>query len=264
MKETTFMPQLHDLKGKTALVTGGGSGLGRGMALALAAAGADVAIADINVDRGSAVAQEILTAGVRSLFVETDVSRKDQAARMVRHTVSTFGGLDIAVNCAGVPGTRLPSAELIEEQDARRLFDIMLFGVFFCCQEEGKWMISRKTGRIINVSSISGCIVNKGMVGTAPYNAIKAGVIHLSRGLAMDWAKYQVTVNTISPGYMRTPATAEVLAIPERQQTYIAQIPLGRFGVPEDLTGAVLFLASDLSGYVTGQNLVVDGGVTVW
>ncbi len=255
---------INDLEGKAALVTGGGSGLGRGMARALASAGVKVAIADVNQETGNAVAREIAESGGKAVFVQVDVAQRTQVSRMVGRTVEAFGRLDVAVNCAGVVGTRLPSAELIEEKDARRLFDIMLFGVFFCCQEEGRQMIGQRSGRIVNISSISGCIVNKGMKGTAPYNAVKAGVIHMSRGLAMDWAQYGITVNTISPGYMRTPATAETLAIPERRDTYMSQIPLGRFGVPEDLAGAVLFLASDLSGYVTGQNIVVDGGVTVW
>ncbi len=253
-----------NLEDKSAIVTGGGSGLGRGMAMALAGAGARIAVADINSEAGNTVVREIVESGGRALYVPVDVAQRQQANRMVAQTVEAFGSLDVAVNCAGVVGTRLPSAELIEEKDARRLFDIMLFGVFFCCQEEGRQMIEQRRGRIINISSISGCIINKGMTGTAPYNAIKAGVIHMSRGLAMDWARHGITVNTISPGYMRTPATAEVLAIPERRETYMSQIPVGRFGVPEDLAGAVLFLASDLSSYVTGQNIVVDGGVTVW
>jgi 2-dehydro-3-deoxy-D-gluconate 5-dehydrogenase len=259
--EDLVMGTLND---KVALVTGGGSGLGRGMALALARAGAIVVIVDINAEKGASTARDICKDGRRSLFVDADIAKKADAARMVRLAVEAYGSLDIAINSAGVPGTRLPSAELIEEKDARRLFDIMLFGTFFCCQEEAKQMIRQKGGRIINIASISGCIVNKGMVGTAPYNALKAGIIHMSRGLAMDWDKHNIMVNTISPGYMLTPATEDVLAIPERHDTYLAQIPMSRFGVPEDLAGAVLFLSSALSGYVTGQNVVVDGGVTVW
>jgi NAD(P)-dependent dehydrogenase (short-subunit alcohol dehydrogenase family) len=253
-----------DLENKVAVVTGGASGLGNAIALALSKAGAAVAIADINAEKGEAAASAIRAAGGRSIFAEVDVAMRTSVKAMVQRVMDSFGRLDIAINGAGAPGMRLPSAELIEEKDARRLFDIMLFGVFFCCQEEAKPMIRQKNGRIINIASISGCIVNKGMTGTAPYNAIKAGVIHMTRGLAMDWARYNITANSISPGYMRTPATEDVLSIPERHAALLSQIPLNRFGVPGDLAGAALLLASDLGGYITGHNLVVDGGVTVW
>lgn len=253
-----------DLAGKAAVVTGGASGLGKAMALAFSRAGASVAVADINTETGQAATAEIQQAGGQATFIKVDVAQRASVKAMVRQVLDSYGRLDIAVNAAGVPGMRLPSAELIEERDARRLFDIMLFGVFFCCQEEAIPMICQKKGRVINIASISGCIVNKGMSGTAPYNAIKAGVIHMSRGLAMDWARHNITVNSISPGYMRTPATEDVLAIPERRAALLSQVPLGRIGVPGDLAGAALLLASDLGGYITGHNLVVDGGVTVW
>ncbi|MEI7615102.1 MAG: SDR family oxidoreductase [Actinomycetota bacterium] len=253
---------IFDLSGKVAVVTGGGRGLGKGMALALANAGADIAVADINAENAKAVSEEITALGRKSIFIEIDIVKKSQAEQMVKKIVKEFNHLDIAVNSVGIPGSRLPSAELIEESDARRFIDIMLLGTFFCCQEQAKQMIMQKKGRIINISSVSSVIVNKGITGLAPYCAVKAGLVHMSQALAADWAQHNITVNCISPGYMLTPATEAIM--PQREKMYSEQALLNRIGLPEDLDGAVVFLASDASGFTTGHNLLVDGGVAVW
>jgi NAD(P)-dependent dehydrogenase (short-subunit alcohol dehydrogenase family) len=255
---------MFDLSGRTALVTGGASGIGRGMAHGLAHFGANVVIADVNEELGPKVTEEIQSIGRESLYIRADVSKKENVAEMVRETVGRFGRLDIGVNSAGVIGTRLPQVERIEEAEARRLYDIMLFGVFFCCQEEGRQMLEQGEGRIINIASMSGVIVNRGVKGIAPYCGIKGGIIHMTKAFASEWADKNITVNAISPGYTRTPVNAKVFDMPEWHRTYMDQIPMQRFASPKDMTGACVFLASDAAGYVTGHNLVIDGGVTIW
>lgn len=256
---------IFSLSGKTALVVGGGSGLGRAMALALSKAGANVAVADLNLAGAEASAADIVKLGRNAVALHVDVTKQDQVEKMVVDTVRVFGELNIAVNSAGVPGSRFGSSENIPESEIRRIIGIMLIGCLLCAQAEGRQMIKQgKGGRIINIASISGIIINRGLVGLAPYAAAKAGVRHFTKALASDWARYNITVNSISPGYMRTPATEPVLAIPERYQLYLDNTPLRRIGMPEDLSGAVVFLASDASSYVTGHDLVVDGGHTIW
>lgn len=256
--------RLFDLSGKKAIVTGAASGINKEIALNLCLANAMVAIADINYDQAKQVSQEFNNYGYKTIAIEVDVSKKEAVKQMVRKTINTFGGLDIAVNGAGVIGTRLPSSENIKEDDLKQLFKIMLFGVFFCCQEEAKIMINQKYGRIINIASMSGVIINRGIIGIAPYAAIKAGVIHMSKALASEWVESNITVNAISPGYTRTPANSSVYDIPERNETYMKQIPMQRFAKPSDIAGAAVFLASEEANYITGQNIIVDGGVTIW
>lgn len=256
------LKNIFDLSGKVALVTGGGRGLGRGMAIALAQAGADVVIADINLDNAKAVSKEIVALGRNSLCIKVDITKKNQVSQMIVRIVEKFSQLDVAVNSAGIPGSRLPSSEEIDELDARKFIDIMLLGTLFCSQEEAKQMIKQKKGRIINISSVSSVIVNKGLIGLAPYCAVKAGVVHMSKALAADLAKYNITVNCISPGYMLTPATEAIM--PQREKMYSEQTLLNRIGLPDDLDGAIVFFASDASGYITGHNLLVDGGITIW
>lgn len=253
---------IFSLNEKVALITGGGRGLGKGMALALARAGADIIIADINYDNAQSVSKEIKKNGRNSTCIRVDITKKNQVKKMILETVKVFNKLDILVNSAGIPGSRLPAPELIKEEDARKFIDVMLLGTFFSCQEAAKQMIKQSRGRIINISSVSGVIVNKGLTGMAPYCAVKAGIVHMSRSLAADWAKYNITVNCISPGYMQTPATENIMD--KRKEMYLDQTPLNRIGLPEDLDGVVVFLASDTSSYITGHNLLVDGGITIW
>lgn len=248
---------LFDLSGKCGYVTGGGSGLGRAIALGLAEAGAAVVVSDINVTAAESVAAEIRAQGGRALALRTDVARKAEVDDLVRVTSEQLGRVDFAFNNAGM--LKLIKPEELSEQDWRAELDVDLTGVFLCAQAAGRYMIAHGGGKIINTASVSGMIVNSGLT----YSVAKAGVIQLTRVLALRWAKHKVFVNCFSPGYIRTGMTAPHLTRPEVEQEMLRQTPLRRLGEPRDVVGAALFLASPASDFVTGHNLVVDGGVTL-
>jgi sorbose reductase len=243
------------LDGRTALVTGAGRGLGRAFALALAEAGADVAAADIRGDWAASAAQEVAGLGRRSLAVQADLSRPPEAARLVGEVSSAWGRLDIAVNNAGLSLPIGPAVEILEE-DWDRQFDLNLKGTFFCCQAEARAMIPRGYGRIVNVASICGRIVWP--EPQAPYSASKAGIIHLTRCLAAEWAPHGIRVNSISPGVTRTPELFEQV-IP----VFLDRAPIGRIAGVEDLAEAVVYLCSEAADFMVGHDLVLDGGYTL-
>jgi 2-deoxy-D-gluconate 3-dehydrogenase len=248
---------LFDLSGKCGYVTGGGSGLGRAIALGVAEAGATVLVSDINLTAAEFVAEEIRKNGGRALALRTDIARKDEVVELVRVTTEQLGGLHFAFNNAGI--LKVVKPEELSEEDWRAELDVDLTGVFLCCQAAGRYMIAHGGGKIVNTASISGMIVNSGLT----YSAAKAGVIQLTRVLAMRWAKHKVFVNCFSPGYIRTGMTAPHLTRPEVEQEMLRQTPLRRLGEPRDLVGGAIFLASPASDFITGHNLVVDGGVTL-
>lgn len=266
---------IFNLSEKIALVTGAAQGLGRAMALALASAGANLVIADINEKNGLKTSNEIESMGQKSVFIKTDVSKKKDVENLLKNTLDHFGKLDIAVNNAGVTSryinklVELDDLEPLESQnipesEIRYQMDVMLIGVLLCAQEEAKSMIKQKYGKIINMCSIEGTIVMKGLPGHALYCAIKAGVKHMTKALASDWAKYNITVNSISPAHMRTPPAEKIIKIPKYLKLMTDMIPLNRIGEPVELAGATIFLASDASSFVTGHDLLVDGGATIW
>lgn len=246
------------LQGRTALVTGGGQGIGQAYAHALAEAGADVAIVDLNPNTARAVASEIEALGVQSMAVTTDVRDAAQVSAMVDTIIGAWGHLDIGVNNAGV--SCWADAEKMTLQQWDDLMSVNLRAVFLCCQAEARVMLPRGYGKIINTASMSAHIVNRpqNQVG---YNTSKAGVVHLTRSLAAEWANRGVRVNSISPGYMQTPL---VEAVAHLIPGWLKDIPLGRMGQVSDLQGAVVYLASEASDYVTGHDLLVDGGYTCW
>jgi len=248
---------LFDLSGKRGYVTGAGSGLGRAIALGLAEAGAAVVVSDINPSTAEAVVKEIQTSGGQALALHTDVARKAEVDELVRITTDQLGRLDFAFNNAGM--LQIVKPEELSEEDWRTELDVDLTGVFLCCQAAGRYMIAHGGGKIINTASISGLIVNSGLT----YSTAKAGVIQLTRVLAYRWAKHKVYVNCFSPGYIRTNMTAPHLKRPEVEQEMLRQTPLRRLGEARDLVGPALFLASSASDFVTGHNLIVDGGVTL-
>ncbi len=246
------------LRGRTALVTGAGQGIGQAYAHALAEAGADVAIVDLNADTAAAVAGEIEVLGVRSLAVQADVSDVAQVASMVDTVVDAWGRLDIGVNNAGVRCWAPAESMTVQEWDD--LMNVNLKAVFLCCQAEARVMLPQGYGKIINTASMSAHIVNRPQKQVG-YNTSKAGVVHLTRTLAAEWADRGVRVNSISPGYTQTPLVASVAhMIPG----WLRDIPLGRMGQVTDLQGAVVYLASEASDYMTGHDMVIDGGYTCW
>jgi NAD(P)-dependent dehydrogenase (short-subunit alcohol dehydrogenase family) len=252
-------PDAFSLAGKVAMVTGAGQGLGREFARALAQAGADVAVAEINAETGPDAADELRGLGRNAAFIQTDVTEPASAGAAVDETVRQLGRLDVLVNNAGI--TVWGAAESVPLEDWRRVLDVNLNGLFHCCQAAGRVMLRAGGGSIINIASMSGLIANVPQP-QASYNASKAAVIHLTRSLAVEWARHGVRVNAISPGYMDTPMARPYFEDPKYGGTWMSRIPMGRAGRPEELGPAVVFLAADASSYVTGSNLVIDGGYT--
>lgn len=247
------------LRGKTALVTGAGRGIGRAYASALAEAGADVACADLDGASGERAAADLAVLGVRTLAIQVDVTKKRQVEEMVRRVTAEWGGLDIGVNNAGI--ARGGAAEEMSEEAWDAVLDVNLKSVFLCCQAEARVMLPRGYGKIVNTASMSATIVNRPQ-NQANYNAAKAGVVHLTKSCAAEWASRGVRVNCISPGHTITPMTEHTPA--EVQAIWRSNTPMGRLGDPADLRGALVFLASSASDYVTGLDLIVDGGYVIW
>ncbi len=246
--------QLFSLEGKVALVTGGGRGLGKGIALALAEAGAHVALASRTEVQVQEAAREVQALGRQALPLVADVTKLPDVQRMVEETVAEFGRLDILVNAAGV-NQRMPSLEVTPEL-WDTILDVNLKGTFFACQAAARVMKGRG-GSMINIASLLSAV---GIPTLAPYAASKTGVVGLTRVLAAEWGPLGIRVNCIGPGYFYTEMTRALFANQDWVARLIRQVPLGRSGLPEDLAGVAVFLASDASRYVTGQVIYVDGG----
>ncbi len=244
------------LQDKVALITGGARGIGRSIALLLAREGADVAVADVNLAEAEKTGAEIEALGRKSLAVNMDVTDLSKVEEAINKILDKFAKVDILVNNAGITKDNLLLRMGQAEWDA--VINVNLKGTFNCIKAVSKAMIKQRTGKIINIASIIGIIGN---AGQANYSASKAGIIALTKTAAKELASRNINVNAIAPGFIQTDMTAKLSE--ELRQKMLANIPLGKLGNPEDVANACLFLASSESDYITGQTIIVDGGMVM-
>lgn len=247
-----------DLTGQVALVTGAARGLGQAISLALAHAGANVALGLRDVNTGGEVADQIGAMGRRAFPLQMDVTHLDQIFRAVDATAAHFGKVDILVNNAGLAPENL--AENVREDDFDLTLAVNLKGTFFASQAAGRLMIRQKSGRIINLSSQAGFAA---LPTESVYCMTKAAIAHLTKCLAVEWGKYNITVNAVAPTFIHTPGTDGALANPEFRSDVIERIAaLHRIGEPMEVAGAIVFLASSAASLITGETILIDGGWT--
>jgi NAD(P)-dependent dehydrogenase (short-subunit alcohol dehydrogenase family) len=257
MKETASR-NWFDLAGQVALITGGSRGLGKAIAEALAGAGASVCLASRNLGQAQATAEELAaTAHVRTMAAAADVSQVADVERLVADTLAELGPIDVLVNCAGA-GLTGRSTDFSDEAWGT-VIETNLSGAFYCCRAAGRHMVGRKYGRILNVASILGSVA---LPGFAAYAASKAGLIGLTKALALEWAGHGVTVNALCPGFFLTEMTAGIDANPDLRADVTRRIPIGRWGLEHEVGAAALYLASREASFTTGTCLFLDGGWT--
>ncbi len=252
---------LFRLDGETALVTGAGSGIGQAIAIGLAQAGAMVACFDLpTAAHMEATVAGIEAAGGRALVATGDVRDADTIVAAVTLLEAELGPLSLAVNAAGIANAA--AAEEMAVEQWQTLMDINVTGLFKSCQAEGRAMLANGRGAIVNIASMSGSIVNRGLL-QAHYNSSKAAVVHLTKSLAMEWCQGGVRVNAISPGYTATPMNLRP-EVAEQVKVFEAETPMGRMAKPEEMVGPAVFLLSRAASFVTGVDLLVDGGFVCW
>lgn len=249
------------LDGRVALITGAGQGIGKAFASALGEAGAKIAVVDINSHLANQVTEELKERNVDAIPITTNVADPQAVEGMVRKVFDHFGALHVAFNNAGVNKNSAAEITPLEEWD--QTFTVNLRGLFVCCQAEGRVMLKAGYGKIINTASMASLIVPHPQKQAA-YNTSKAGVVTLTRSLAAEWADRGVRVNCISPGIVRTSLIMNSPALAPLVDRWLQDIPLGRLCELEDLQGAAVYLASEASDYMTGHNLVIEGGQTLW
>lgn len=249
-----------NLKGKVAIVTGAKQGMGRTHALALAKAGAKVVVSDISQEECQKVVDEIKKLRGEAIAVKCDITNKAEIDAMVKKTVDTYKKIDILVNNAGVAIFK-PFLEMSEEE-FKKTIDINLKGYFLCSQAAAKEMVKQKSGTIVNIASVAMGQVGMGFSGLTHYCASKGGIVAMAEAMALELAPLGIRVNTIAPGAIDTPMASSIKTDPKTLEATLANVPLKRMGKPEEISNAVLFLASDESSYMTGSVVVVDGGWT--
>ncbi len=246
------------LEGKVAIVTGAGQGIGKTVALTFAQEGANVVVNDVDLELAKRVADEIKSMGSKAKAIKADVSNSAEVNQLVNQTLDTFKRIDILVNNAGIDKL-VPALELTEVQwDG--MINVNLKGQFLCSQAVGRQMVKQKQGKIINIASIAAHVA---MPGQVAYGASKGGVLQLTKVLAIEWAEYNINVNAVSPGATMTSMVEKIVKEnPEILGNYLGRVPLRRIAKPEDIANAVLFLASAEADDITGQEIVVDGGIS--
>jgi len=253
---------LFDLKGEVAMVTGAGSGIGQRLAIGLAEAGADVACFDLPGQQLGleSTAKQIENLGRKAIICHGDVTNAADLKVGIERIERELGALSVALNCAGIANAA--PAEDMEYEQWRRVHAINVDGVFLSCQAQAQVMLPRKKGSIVNIASMSGSIVNRGLL-QAHYNSSKAAVIHMSKSLAMEWSERGIRVNSISPGYTATPMNLRP-EVAEQVKIFERDTPLGRMASVDEMVGPAVFLSSRAASFCTGVDLIVDGGFVCW
>ncbi len=243
------------LEKKISIVTGGGRGIGRAICLALAREGSDVLVTDVDSQAAQEVSKEIESLGRRASSFGMDVSKSDRVKEMVSSALRSFGRIDILVNVAGI--FRRSPIEDVSEEDWDRVIAVNLKGTFLCSQAVGKEMIKQQSGSIVNFASGA---AHTPQINLGAYSSSKAGVLLLTKMMAVEWAKHNVRVNALSPGPISTPMTDSIYNTKKLKEGRARAVPMNRFGTPEEVAKTVVFLASDDASYITGHALVIDGG----
>jgi NAD(P)-dependent dehydrogenase (short-subunit alcohol dehydrogenase family) len=247
------------MTGRVALVTGAGMGIGRAIALAFAQEGASVMVVDVNAEAGKGTVEVIEKSGSKALFVRCDVSKGEQVRAMVGTTVKEFGRLDYACNNAGIHNPLPESLTEVDETMWDRIIEVNLKGVMFCMKHEVPSMLKQSSGVIVNIASLAGLSCEP---GSYAYTASKHGVVGLTKTAAFEYAKAGLRINAVCPAVIETPML--VTAPAEVRQALLSKHPIGRFGKPEEIAAAVIWLCSDLSAFVTGTTIVLDGGASAF
>ena len=264
------MAQKYDFRGKTCIVTGGASGMGKAFVAALFQAGANVVVADINLQAAKTVVEGVDSSSGQWIIAEhLDVTDAARVQAMTDRVMKRCGQIDVLINSAGIGAKPRPGETPAEIWN--RVISVNLNGVFNCCVSVGETMIERQSGFIVNIASMAATIVpaktrkgRGGEYGLFAYCASKGAVKQLTKALAAIWGPYGIRVNSVSPGYVNTPLTSEPHSDPAIRKVLESKVPLGYIAAPEDIVESVLFLASGSSKYITGHNLIVDGGYTCW